>query len=956
MGKYGPYAVQPNPGNFNIPGPELQVLPDTVRLGEVGMTAADLGRAVQVLGDGAFAGDYRVGGQTIDLKVVTRDHGLAGALSSLEDAPIATPLGGIVPLGSLATLRRVNAAAQINREGRQRAVTLQFTAPPGLPLEKAIEEIRTLLDARRAAGSIPEDVDTTYTGSASKLEAVRSAMLGDGTLTGTLASSMFLALLIVYLLMCVLFQSWLGPLVILTSVPLATLGGFAGLRLVHDWSVQDRYMPVQNLDVLTMLGFVILIGVVVNNAILIVHQAGNFLRGTADEGGAPMDPRRAIAEAVRTRVRPILMTTLTSVLGMLPLVLMPGSGSELYRGLGSVVVGGLIVSTVFTLFLVPVLLSLVWRILGAFGMLPGPGGDDGAGTTSGDGSHGRAAPAAALVLIALVGAGCASDSGPESGDGLRRTLASIAARQIGKHDASGATTLPSPEVRLPADLQSRREALEALSGDASGGDMNALFGASPPPLRPLPLQEALQSALERRLGVRALRLDGEAALRQVEREEAAFDAVFFSEVAFDRRDQPAQVPVLGTVPLGSETSGRDSWLAESGLRRRAESGGVLEAAVRLERQRDRTPGISLDPDPSYWAGLTVQARQPLLRGYGATVNREDIERARLRASRSEEDLREEMLRVAEGTEAAFWDLAEAWRRLQVQSDLVRSGEEIEGRIRERSTFDAGGSERASALASLEFRRADLVRARRLVEASSDRLKAWMGSEDLPPLSPVLLLPDATFDEMPAVFDPLAAVRAALRERPAVRRAVLEIEDAALREVVAENGERPRLDAIAGVTLRGLDDDLAEAVGDPVDRDFYGWTVGLALEMPIGNRAARATLHEARLRRDASFLRYEETVRTVVEDVRAALRDMATARELLTSARTVRLAQAENLRALLAEEERRAALTPEFLALKLLQEDRLAAARLQEIAAQADFHRARAAWWSASGALPGAVVR
>jgi len=135
------------------------------------------------------------------------------------------------------------------------------------------------------------------------------------------------------------------------------VGGFGGLRIVHDASMRDPTIAPQQLDVLTMLGFVILIGVVVNNAILIVHQSRNFAQG--DEGGPPMEPKRAIAESVRTRVRPIFMSVLTSVGGMLPLVLFPGAGSEMYRGLGSVVVGGMLVSTVFTLVLVPLLYSLV---------------------------------------------------------------------------------------------------------------------------------------------------------------------------------------------------------------------------------------------------------------------------------------------------------------------------------------------------------------------------------------------------------------------------------------------------------------------------------------------------------------------------------------------------------------------------------------------------------------------
>ena len=117
-------------------------------------------------------------------------------------------------------------------------------------------------------------------------------------------------------------------------------------------------MPVQNLDVLTILGFVILAGVVVNNAILIVHQALHFVRRDG------MSVQAGIGAAVESRVRPIAMGTLTSVGGMLPLVLLPGSGSELYRGLGAVVVGGLVISTVFTLVLVPLLLGPVMRLRG----------------------------------------------------------------------------------------------------------------------------------------------------------------------------------------------------------------------------------------------------------------------------------------------------------------------------------------------------------------------------------------------------------------------------------------------------------------------------------------------------------------------------------------------------------------------------------------------------------------
>ena len=167
-----------------------------------------------------------------------------------------------------------------------------------------------------------------------------------------------LAVLLTYLLMCALFESFLYPLVIMLSVGLALVGGLGGLRILNIF----RFQP---LDVLTMLGFVILTGTVVNNAILVVHQALNLMRDQA------MNSVDAVCESVRSRMRPIFMSTLTTVLGMLPLVVpLPvradgiwvwsvGAGSELYQGLGAVVLGGLIVSTFFTLILIPAGFSLV---------------------------------------------------------------------------------------------------------------------------------------------------------------------------------------------------------------------------------------------------------------------------------------------------------------------------------------------------------------------------------------------------------------------------------------------------------------------------------------------------------------------------------------------------------------------------------------------------------------------
>jgi len=359
--RWGPQAVRPDPGNFNLPGEELQVRRRPVRASELAVSQQDLGLFTRMLGDGAIIDDYTYRGDSIDLSVIRRAE--PDDFRALGDMPLATDAGRVVPLAAVAEVVRTTAPQQINRIERQRAVTLEISLPDEVPLDSAMTVIRDQMIAPlRDQGVIAPLVNTNLAGTAAKLTSVQEAMLGEWTgfnfdsISSLAMSRAFLALLVVYLLMCALFESWLYPFVIMFTVPLAAFGGFVGLALVH------FFIPAQQLDVLTMLGFVILIGIVVNNAILIVHQALNFMRGIGEvegmEPGTRLEPRRAIAESTRTRVRPIFMSTLTSVGGMLPLVLFPGAGSELYRGLGGVVVGGLLCSAVLTPLIVPLALSM----------------------------------------------------------------------------------------------------------------------------------------------------------------------------------------------------------------------------------------------------------------------------------------------------------------------------------------------------------------------------------------------------------------------------------------------------------------------------------------------------------------------------------------------------------------------------------------------------------------------
>ncbi len=374
MQKFGPYSVNPDPANFSLPSTELRVTPDDRALLKVGLTRRDVGLAAQANGDGIlFFRDYEQDGELRDLKVISQDAFGDHPIDGILNAPIATRTGAIVDLRTLAQVERVRGPNEIRHVDRARAVTLQFTPPPGMPLESAIDDVNAMVEQLKQGGVIAPGMEVGLAGSAGKLNEIKTALLGAGGLVGTASSSLFLAFLVVYLVLVVLFQSWSSPVVIMLTVPLATLGGFLGLFAVHTWSVLDHYMPVQNLDMLSILGFVLLAGVVVNNAILIIHQTLNFL----NHPEIAHTPQEAIVESVKSRVRPILMGSLTSVGGMIPLVLLPGAGSELYRGLGAVVVGGLLVSTIFTLVLVPAVLSVVYATLDPRKRLTGDGDDAG---------------------------------------------------------------------------------------------------------------------------------------------------------------------------------------------------------------------------------------------------------------------------------------------------------------------------------------------------------------------------------------------------------------------------------------------------------------------------------------------------------------------------------------------------------------------------------------------------
>jgi len=328
--------VRPVP-SIELTYPEVRIIPNRDRLKANGMNSKDLGIALDVLMDGTNVGDFKQEGKKkLDLIVKSADSGIQTP-EDLFHAFLSTPSGQVVKVSSLADLEQTTGMSQIRHLERNRTVTLQVTPPGDITLQEALELIQEkVIPAVRGKGFL-KNLEVRISGAADKLIETRKV----------LQWNFVLAILIAYLLMASLFSNFIYPLIIMLTVPLAGAGGFLGLKLLNVFIVK------QSMDVLTMLGFVILIGVVVNNAILIVHQALNNIHNKA------MNYREAVLDSTRSRLRPVFMSATTSIFGMMPLVLIRGAGSEMYRGLGSVLLGGLAVSTICTVFIIPALLMFV---------------------------------------------------------------------------------------------------------------------------------------------------------------------------------------------------------------------------------------------------------------------------------------------------------------------------------------------------------------------------------------------------------------------------------------------------------------------------------------------------------------------------------------------------------------------------------------------------------------------
>ncbi len=304
--------------------PQVQIIADRGIASQYGLTTAQIGSSVRGVLSGSNVTKFKIDGDEIDV-VLKGDNMYGQSMSLLGMLPVPTPAGSNVPLSEIAEIKVEKGPISITRENQIRVLTVSGSVV-GRDVQSVSSEIEGLLKQYE----MPSGYSYAFGGETEQIEETFA----------DLAMVMLVAIVLVYMIIAAQFESLIQPLSIMFSVPLALSGGFIGLFVTG--------LP---LNVIGIIGLIILVGIVVNNAIVLVDYINNR-RSKGEERDA------AIMKAGPIRIRPIMMTALTTILGLVPMAMGIGEGAELTQSMGVVVIGGLSLSTVLTLVVVPVMYTI----------------------------------------------------------------------------------------------------------------------------------------------------------------------------------------------------------------------------------------------------------------------------------------------------------------------------------------------------------------------------------------------------------------------------------------------------------------------------------------------------------------------------------------------------------------------------------------------------------------------
>jgi hydrophobic/amphiphilic exporter-1 (mainly G- bacteria), HAE1 family len=311
---------------------EYQIVVDTVKAADLGVTPSQIAVAVRGLFEGETVGDIDLDGETVDVRLRVADEGRAG-VGDITGVSITNIRGEYIPLTAVASINPANAPSTISRFNGQRQITLGSNFE-GKDLNRAVTQIQTFIDQNK-----PENVSVQISGQAEMMKDSIFAML----------QSLMLAVLLVFIILCAQYESFSAPMVIMAALPLSLTGAFGALLVTG-----------QVMSIYTMIGIILLMGLVTKNGILLI----DFTLQKMNEG---LSVSSALLQAGPIRLRPILMTTFAAGGGMLPVAIGHGVGGEARSPMGVAVIGGLLVSTLLTLVVVPCFFSVVESFKGWVG-------------------------------------------------------------------------------------------------------------------------------------------------------------------------------------------------------------------------------------------------------------------------------------------------------------------------------------------------------------------------------------------------------------------------------------------------------------------------------------------------------------------------------------------------------------------------------------------------------------
>jgi HAE1 family hydrophobic/amphiphilic exporter-1 len=314
--------------NYNTTQPELSLPIDRERATDLGVSINQLSSIVRILLDGQNVGEFFVGDTGIPVRVDVPE-GMIQGQNDLDNIPIETNDGRFVPLSSLVRFEESAVAPNLNRQDQRRAINVSATLTEGTALSDAIPEMRRLADE-----ALPQGMETVLTGEAAQLQQT----------SNDIVYTFIFAIIVVVLVLAAQFESFTSALILFATVPF----GLAA-------AVYSMVLTGNSLNLFSEIGLVMLVGIMAKNGILIVEFA-NQLR---DQG---QSVKEAIINASNIRLRPVVMTMIATILGGVPLLLQGGAGAESRASLGWIIVGGLGLATFATLFLTPVVYSVVARI------------------------------------------------------------------------------------------------------------------------------------------------------------------------------------------------------------------------------------------------------------------------------------------------------------------------------------------------------------------------------------------------------------------------------------------------------------------------------------------------------------------------------------------------------------------------------------------------------------------